>query len=87
MAKLSQLARLETLEAKRAEGDGITFVGRYVRNKDGSLAVYSDVSRNCLDGIDTPERIIERVPKQRAAQWLKELIVLKRSYGEQTDGN
>jgi len=85
MSNLSnRLARLEKLEAKRSDDKGIVFVGRIDRNKDGSLIVYSDVSRNCLDGNDTPERIIERVPKHRAAQWLKELIRIQpaQNYGK-----
>jgi len=84
MSNLSnRLARLEKLEAKRAESDGLIFVGRVDRNKDGSLTVYSDVSRNCLDGGE-PEHIIERVPKHRAAQWLKDLIRIQpaQKYGE-----
>ncbi len=73
MAKPSQISRLEALEQKRNKGDSIVFCGRIERKPDGSLTVYSDTSRNFLDGGE-PERIIEVVPKDRAGQWLRELI-------------
>lgn len=87
MGKQTQLARLEALEAKRDHDDGFQIVGRYERNRDGSLTVYSDVSRCYLDGDPPIEKIVERVPRERAAHWLKNLIRIERSYGKPNDGD
>lgn len=72
MAKLSQLARLETLENKlRPKDDRIVLIGRYDMGPDG-ITAYSK---------DDLERVIEVVPKAQARSWLASLIQIERSYG------
>lgn len=76
MAKATTLQRLEAIEQRREREDGFQIVGRYVRNKDGGLTVYSDQQRYFGDTPE-PEKVVQIVPKQRAVQWLKNLIRLQ----------
>jgi hypothetical protein len=78
MAKASQMARLEALEQRQSEGEGIVLIGGYEIGRDGGITAYA---RPDFETPGYPERVIEVVPKARARNWLASLIKIERSYG------